>query len=421
MQLKPKQPANKKLKILMIATSYHPTIGGLENYMHNLATRLAEKGHKITIQTIKVPNTKEHEYSKNIKIKRAGIPNIPGTKQILWFLILLKTIYKARKDIDLIHAYPIFMTGIFASIIGKITNKPVIIREGMSTALLDKALNMPLAPLLAGYAIKNSTTYANNPESTNLLKNFGISTNNLKIIRTPVDTQTFRPAKNKEIKKRELGIDSKFTLLYVGRFVKWKNIDMLIKAMPKIASLIPNANQILVGDGPDKNKLAQLAKKLNISNHITFCGFIPQDKVHNYFQTADIFVTLATHARKGKTYPHPDTTIYQAMACSLPIISPPDMQGTSNKECPNVPTFKTIDTGIIVNSNELKNFINAVAYLYKNPDISHSLGTRSRRIATKELTWDRHIDQIEYMYSKSLSVDEDENFICKQRFRKPGY
>jgi 1,2-diacylglycerol 3-alpha-glucosyltransferase len=386
----------------MIATSYYPTIGGLENYMHGLATRLAEKGYKITIQTIKVPDAKGYECLGNIKINRTKIPDIPGTRQIFWFFIVLKTIYSHRKDIAIIHAYPLFMTGVFVTVICKLINKPIVIREGMSSALLDKVLNVPLMPFLAGYVTKNSKTYVNNPESINLFKNFGIPTDTLKLIRTPIDTKVFEPIEDKEYEKTEMGIESNFTLLYVGRFIGWKNVDSLIKAMPKIVSLIPNANLILVGDGPDKDKLIQLTEELEISNHITFTGFIPQDEVHHYFQIADIFVTLATHAKKGKTYQHPDTTIYQAMACGIPIISPPDMQGLSNKECPGVSTLKVIDTGLIVNNNKPENFIDAIEYLYKNPEISRSLGTQGRRIATKELTWDKHINRIEQIYSKKF-------------------
>jgi glycosyltransferase involved in cell wall biosynthesis len=337
-----------------------------------------------------------------MEIKRTKVPNMPGTKQLFWFFIVLKAIYKTQKDIDIVHAFPLFMTGVFSSIIGKIINKPVVIREGMSTALLDKTLNVPITPTLARYAIKNSTTYVNNLETINLFERFGILTNDLQIIRTPVDTNIFKPVENKEMKKRDMGINSKFTLLYVGRFIGWKNVDLLIRAMPKLVSLIPNINLILVGDGRDKSKLVRLAKELNVSNHITFTGFIPQDEVHNYFQVADIFGTLATHATKGKTYLHPDTTIYQAMACGIPIVSPPDMQGLSDKECPQVSNLEIIDTGVIINKNEIENFISAVVYLYENPNNSRILGEQGRRIATKELTWDKHINRIEQIYSKKF-------------------
>ena len=385
----------------MIASSYRPTIGGLENYMHELTTRLAKSGHKITIQTIQIPNTKKYERIDNIEIRRAHIPNIPLTKQIFWFFIVVKAIYKLRKDIDIIHAYPIFMTGIFANIIGKLINKPIIIREGMSSYLLQKVLNIPLASLLISHGTRNAIIYANNMQTVNLFKRYKVSIPNMKIIKTPIDIYVFKPVENKELKKIELGIDSNFTLLYVGRLIHWKKVDLLIRAMPKLISLIPNIKLVLVGDGTDKNKLVRLAEELKVSNHITFCGFIPQDEVHNYFQMADVFVTLTTHAEKGESYSHPDTTIYQAMACNLPIVSPPDMQGTSNKECPDVLDSKIIDTGIIVDNNDLENFVDAVVCLYENPNTSIMCGKYGRKIVTEKLSWNKHIGLIEKMYLKS--------------------
>ena len=391
----------KPKRILMIATSYHPTIGGLENYMKGLATRLAEKGYKITIQTIWIPGTKECEYFKNIEIRRTRIPNISGTRQLFWFWAVLKSIYKDRKDIDIIHAYPMFMTGLFAAIIGKLIDKPIVIREGMSSSLLDKVLNVPLIPTMARYMVRNSTIYVNNPETINMFKRVGIPTKTMKIIRTPIDTSVFKPVEEKEKKKRKLGINSNFTLLYVGRFIGWKNVDLLIESIPNLIPLIPNLNLVLVGNGPDKDKLIQLAEELNISNHIYFTGFIPQSEVHNYFQIADVFVTMATHAKSNEIYSHPDTTIYQAMACGIPIISPPDMQGLSDNQYSNISAFAKVDTGIIIDTNPVS-FYNAVIYLYENPDIAYGLGTNGRNIVVKKLDWDKHITKIEKIYKEII-------------------
>lgn len=386
----------------MISTSCYPVIGGLESYMHGLAERLVKNGHRVTILSINVPNSKEHEFIRGVEIRRINIPDILWSRQVLWFFVLFAELHRNRKNFDIIHAYPLFMTGIFASIIGRFISRPVVIREGMSSALLCKALGIPGMRFFAEYAAKNSLIYANNPESVNILCDFGIQTKDIDVLKTPVDCKLFKPVKNKNILKQKYRIEGRYTLLYVGRLVDWKNVHLLIKSMPEILSSIPNAHLFLVGDGPCRKELERLAVKLNVSHQVTFFGSVSPTDVNIFFQMADVFVTLATHSKSTKKSNHPDTTTYQAMSCSLPVISPPDLQVDSNNESLRVNEFKLSDTGIVVNISSLDSFIEAVIYLHKSKDPSKSLGTSGRRFVLKKLNWNMHLRDIENIYRKVL-------------------
>lgn len=105
----------------------------------------------------------------------------------------------------------------------------------------------------------------------------------------------------------------KKAILYVGRFVKIKGIEFLIDAMETI-----DAKLILVGDGPDRERLEQRASKLK--DKITFWGARPHSELATIYASSDIFVLPSITLEGGVTEGTP-TVIAEAMASGLPIIA----------------------------------------------------------------------------------------------------
>jgi glycosyltransferase involved in cell wall biosynthesis len=100
-------------------------------------------------------------------------------------------------------------------------------------------------------------------------------------------------------------------ILAAGRLTPLKNFPMLLKA----SALVSQEYQIelfILGDGPERQHLDDLSRKLNISSHVHFMGFVsnPQD----YFAHADIFTLTSNHEGFGNV-------IVEAMAMGVPVIA----------------------------------------------------------------------------------------------------
>jgi glycosyltransferase involved in cell wall biosynthesis len=105
-----------------------------------------------------------------------------------------------------------------------------------------------------------------------------------------------------------------FDVIYVGRLISHKNVDVLLKAISEVKEEIPDIKCGIIGDGPEKRNLIRLSKKLGLDNNIVFFGFIERDEdVYSYMKASKIFVLPSM--REG--FPN---TILEANSCGLPAI-----------------------------------------------------------------------------------------------------
>lgn len=89
--------------------------------------------------------------------------------------------------------------------------------------------------------------------------------------------------------RKELGLDGKYVILYVGAFGKPKALHRLLYAFAHVREKHANSHLLLIGDGPVRAELEQLSKNLGINEFVTFTGRIV-DGVAAYFELATVFV-----------------------------------------------------------------------------------------------------------------------------------
>lgn len=123
--------------------------------------------------------------------------------------------------------------------------------------------------------------------------------NSQKIIQIPfgVDIKTFeKPNKDDLVKKYRL--QDKYVLSYVGRISPHKNIEFLVKALPKLLEKKKNIFLFLIGDDSgdyerEKIRLVKLAKSLKVKTNIKFTGLV--DNLPDYYGVSDVIVSASLH------------------------------------------------------------------------------------------------------------------------------
>ena len=76
----------------------------------------------------------------------------------------------------------------------------------------------------------------------------------------------------------------------------------------------PDFKLVIIGDGPDLDKLKNLSKEINISNNVVFVGKIALNNMPLYYQLGDIFVTASKSETQG-------LTVVEAMSSSIPVVA----------------------------------------------------------------------------------------------------
>lgn len=122
----------------------------------------------------------------------------------------------------------------------------------------------------------------------------------------------YEPVIFEKISRKDLGLDENlFYTVSIGRLVKRKGFEFLIKS---IKNTPDNVHALIIGDGPEKKNLANLAKELNVSDRIHFLGFVSETKKFQYLQNSDIYVLPSLHEGFG-------IVLQEAMQVGLPIVS----------------------------------------------------------------------------------------------------
>ena len=138
---------------------------------------------------------------------------------------------------------------------------------------------------------------------------FGFNKNNLDLLPEFIDTKIFLS----HDKKRTLSKHRKH-LLYVGRLVPCKGVDLLLKSLSYLKDVDIMLN--IVGDGSEFSRLETLSRTLGVNNRVHFHKWIKRDELKTFYDEADIFVHPARWAEPL------GITVVEAMMTELPVIVP---------------------------------------------------------------------------------------------------
>ena len=128
-----------------------------------------------------------------------------------------------------------------------------------------------------------------------------------------IDTAAFATKGGCESLRRDLGIPHGVPVIgTVGRLNEVKSQDLLIRSFAQISNHDPKPHLLLVGDGPERHRLQQLAEDLGISERVHFAGY--QSRPEQFLHVMDIFAL--TSRLEGMPL-----VILEAWAAGLPVVA----------------------------------------------------------------------------------------------------
>jgi phosphatidylinositol alpha-1,6-mannosyltransferase len=135
-----------------------------------------------------------------------------------------------------------------------------------------------------------------------------------------VDVTFFRPGAGGAAVRERLGLTSRPVVACVSRMVPRKGQDTLIKAWPTIRAQVSGAVLLLVGDGPYAPALKRLAQRLGVSDDIVFTGSVPWPELPSYYDAANVFAMPCRTRRAGLDVEGLGIVYLEASATGLPVI-----------------------------------------------------------------------------------------------------
>lgn len=211
----------------------------------------------------------------------------------------LKEVAKIVKP-DILHAHSPVLNAIATLRIGRSLGIPVVyeIRAFWEDAAVDHGtsrewgLRYRLTRGLESYALRHVdavTTICEGLRSDILAR--GIAPQKVTVIPNAVNIESFsvNEASDPQL-ARELGLEGKQLLGFIGSFYAYEGLNILLQALPKMLSRNPDIRILLVGGGPQEKALKALAAQLGIEDKVSFIGRVPHDQVQRYYNLIDVLV-----------------------------------------------------------------------------------------------------------------------------------
>lgn len=176
-------------------------------------------------------------------------------------------------------------------------------------------------------------------------------------------------------------------IVYAGRLEKFKGVEYLLRALPKVIKTFPNTKITIAGTGRDSDELVALVDSLGIKDSVTFPGHVSKSELYKLYKGASLVVVPSiwpeVASRSG----------IEAMSVGLPIVGT-DVGGTGD-------WLINGETGYLIPPKDVDAISNAIVHAFSNPEKLIEMSAKARAKA-EDYAIERHADRIIKVYESVL-------------------
>jgi PEP-CTERM/exosortase A-associated glycosyltransferase len=230
------------------------------------------------------------------------VASLPVLNQLAVVARLEKRIAEVISEVnpDLLHAHSPALNGLAALRATRKSGIPLVyeIRAFWEDAAVDHGtsreggMRYRLTRALETYVLKRATAVTTICEGLrDDIVARGVPGRKVTVIPNAVDIERFSVGGQPDLaRQQQLGLEGKTVLGFIGSFYAYEGLALLLQAMPGILQAEPNACLLLVGGGPEEQRLKQITAASGLQDSIIFTGRVPHDEVQDYYNLVDIFV-----------------------------------------------------------------------------------------------------------------------------------
>jgi phosphatidylinositol alpha-1,6-mannosyltransferase len=382
------------MKTLLITNDYPPIKSGISTLFYHI-WRLLPRGKNLVltpqVRGGMVFDQKDDAHFTPIRYPHVSARLLP--LKLLNFLTQCITVFYIvlHHNIKLVHAGQLLTGGTIGYILKAILRRPyfVWVYGGETTPVyLKNRWRKLFINLLLTHAEKIITI---SPAVTNEFLSYGIKKGKICEILPGVDTTLFTPEKPAQELIDKHNLSGKVILLTVARLTPRKGQDMTIRALPLVAKKYDAIFYVIVGDGPYKNTLIQIAEDSGVSDRVLFAGSIPDEEIPSYYRLCDIYIMPnrevedSTDSVEGF-----GISFLEASASGKPVI------GGRSGGAP----FAIADgkSGVIVDPTSPEEIASALCDLIKNSKKAKSMGDYGRK-RSRSFDWTISAERIKKLHN----------------------
>lgn len=364
------------MKIAHVVSTFPPQIGGMGSVCYNEAKLLAERGHDVTVFTLKYPDVVYDDTKFVFKVVRLKPLVMLGDAG------LVPQILNGLKNFDLVHLHYPFYGGAEWLCFSKI---PLVITYHMDAQagglkfFIQKAYDLAWPKFLFAQAKKIIAVNVGHFKNTKFGKYF---LDKVVEIENGVDIDIFYPHAVDLDKLGLAHLRDKKIVLFVGNPMPIKRLDLLLNSVKLLAET--SLALVVVGGGYQLEKYKKIAKDLQIESRVNFVGQCnDRQKLSDYYNAAACVVVPSD-------YESFSLVAAEAMACGKPLV------------LSNLPVLKkNISEAIFFEKGSVESLKNAIEKAMSLSDEERKkMGEWGINKAIKDFSWENHINKLIDVYGR---------------------
>ena len=365
------------MKIAHVIPYFPPVVGGIETYIYELATRLAEL---CEVEVFTCGRGITEKFGKVVvhRLRAIDIRDMPFHLKIPYPIPPTLMFHLARSDSDIIHVHGhAFLTTFEGALAARITKRPLVMTvHDIGVAYMDYSFIRGIRPIFDSIPVQMAINWSDVVIAQNSVTRDYISQfkpKKIVIIPQGVNTEQFKPA----------GYEGRYITFIAARLVKLKGDEVFVRAIPFILKEMRDVKFRIIGGGPRENYLKDLARKSGVLNHVEFTGPIPHSDVPKYLAEAKIVVCPGAPA---------GLVLLEAAAMKKPIVT---VRHEWSEEALG-------NTMFYVPPDNPKKLSESVLYALKNSDVRNRLAEAAYEKVRSERSWEivtlRHYEIYKSLY-----------------------
>ena len=357
----------RPLRILVVnwQDRLNPHAGGAEVHLHEVFGRLASRGHEVTLLASGWAAAPTRERVDGLDVHRVGGRFTFATAAAAYYARRLRT---ERFDVlvEDLNKFPLLTPWWRGRPPAVLLVHHLFGAAAFASANPALAAATWLAERLLPVAYRGMPAQAVSASTAAELVRGGLRARDVRVIHNGVDTTFFAPDPRTPCTAGP-------TLVYVGRLRRYKRVDVIVRALARLAGAGLRARLVVAGTGPEAPALRQLAATLGVRDLVHFAGFVGEDEKRRLLRTAWVHVTASSKEGWG-------LTVLEAGACGTTTVAA-DVPGLRDSVVHR-------RTGLLVPAGDAAAFADALGALLADREWVEALGRAARDYATLH-TWER--------------------------------
>jgi glycosyltransferase involved in cell wall biosynthesis len=181
------------------------------------------------------------------------------------------------------------------------------------------------------------------------------------------------------------------SILFVGRLIERKGVSHLVRALGALRQRTP-ARLVVIGDGPERSRLEQLARDVGVAAHVEFRGRVSNEELRHAYAAADVFVLPSVVDARQDTEGL-GVVLLEAMNYAVPVIAS-EIGGITD-------IVQHERTGLLVPPGDEVALGRALSRVLTDSVLARTLGEAGRQHLREAFSWSRIVDRWEEIYARA--------------------